>query len=205
MGTEIGDEVRLYSPRLRLTTGDRYRLLRKTTTYTPERPKEVVGEFANKRDRLSKLLTRATRDLSVVTNTPQGYRSVSQYGGSPENFAAESAGSTFRSADVNFHIGDESAILDAKLNFIITGYRADIRLGVADIYDIVTGNDPPGPITVKMDGAIIYGPEQIGLGEKRYMSLTDSLSNPGWHTLNFSTTSGKARVTPYILVYTLQF
>ena len=209
MSTEVGDEARLYSERLRLTTGDRYRLLRKTTKYAPDRPKEVTGEFANKRDRISELLTRATRDLSVTTSTPQGYRNTTQYGGNAENFKAETSGSTFRSAEVQFYIDDEAIILDVQLHFVITGYRAYVRLGVTDIYDIVQDTNPPGPVSVKLDdvdiNALINGPFTITeLGERRTASLTGLLKNPGWHTLRFETTSGKGRVTPYVLVRSLQ-
>lgn len=117
------DLIRLYTPRLGLGAGDRYRIFSKNTSWTAE-GKHVALRVANKRDRLSDLLTRATRDLSVTTDTPQGFKNVTQYGGNAENFVAETGGSTFRSAEIDFYIDEDSVILDAKLRMRIGKYRS---------------------------------------------------------------------------------
>lgn len=118
----VGDTARLYAPDVNLT-GDTYRLVGRERTWD-ENGLSVAGTFANKRDKLSDMLTRATRDLSLTTNTPQGYKAVTQYGGNSENFVAETGGSSFRSAELDFLIDEESIILEAKLRFAIGLYRS---------------------------------------------------------------------------------
>ena len=69
-------------------------------------------------------MSRTSRNLSAVTGTPQGYRTVTQYGGNIENFTAEVSGSTFRSAELDFYVDEDSIILEAKLRMKIGRYRS---------------------------------------------------------------------------------
>ena len=62
-------------------------------------------------------MTRAVRDLSVVTNTPQGFKSVTQYGGAADNFDSGSA------SRLDFYVDEESIILEAKLRLAVSAYR----------------------------------------------------------------------------------
>lgn len=308
---QIGDLIRLYAPRTGLS-GDKYRVYRKTTQQK-DGGKSITLEVANRRDPLSNLITRASRDLSLTTNTPQGFKNVTQYGGNAENFVAETGGSTFRSAEIDFYVDDEAIILDAKLRMKIGKYRTYERdtvsgggsttesgggstsgsssistsetndgehshtwarwnsdtpmtgtvrryesgdntagtgmnletnagsgnsLGTSTNggihdhgmahthttpnhshntpnhthtpdYDIFEEGALPGAVSVLFDGtnidSLVGGPFTATTGDTTFdVSLTGVVTSPGWHTLRFEAASGKGRITPYVLVKSLQ-
>jgi hypothetical protein len=162
----------------------------------------VTGEFANKKDRLSKLLTRATRDLSAVTDTPQGYRTTLQIGGCPIVYAAEQSSSTYRSAALEFYVDDSLSIISADLNYKITGYRDTVR-NDQGVYDIFYDANLSGPITVTLDGYTIDLLSSFALGAVHEVALLNPLQ-AGWHTLKFSTSSGRGTVHPTVIIRSLQ-
>jgi hypothetical protein len=204
MPTAIGDQVRLHSPDLGLTTGESYRLVRKTTIWSVDQPKIVTGEFANKRDRLSKLLTRASRDLNVNTNTSQGYQSITHYGGAPLNFSGDALPGSVGPVDFDFFIDDEASILSAELNFIITPFRSDIRLnGALSTYNPYEDSNAPGAMTIIIDGITLASALDVPFDGTHKIDLLGYMATPGWHRIIFSTASGKGCVTPSVIVKTL--
>ena len=206
MPTSIGDQVRLHSERLALTSGEGYRLVRKTSVWSVDQPKMVTGEFANKRDRLSKMLTRTSRDLNVNTNTPQGYQSITNYSEGPLNFSGDTLPGDVGPVDFDFFIDDEASILAAQLNFMITPFRSTVRLnGALSTYNPYEDSNPPGAMTVTIDGITIEAGLSVPFDGTHKIDLMRTSMLPGWHRITFSTASGKGSVTPSVIVKTLHF
>lgn len=202
----VGDTVRVWSPKYNLN-GDTYRVFEKQSGGTNS---PVTVKLANKRDRLSELITRTARNLSVQSNTPQGYLSTSQYGGAPLNLTGTVPNST------DFYIDDSASVISAKIRISIVQFEAyvDSTQGAAAVaghthamnYTIIK-QAAPTAVTVVLDGVninnILDGP--LGSGQHDG-DLTNVLQIPGWHTLSFTTSPGThARVIPYVLVKTLHY
>ena len=76
-------------------------------------------------------------------------------------------------------------------------------------YDIFEEGSLPGAVSVVVDGvnvdSVIGGPFTASAGADTFdVALTGVITQPGWHTIRFEAASGKGRITPYVIVKSLQ-